>query len=162
MPSPRLSAAEEAAWRGFNEMRNTVISRVSRDLWNRSGLTEADYAVLLTLVGAPRRTLRSQEILERLQWEPSRLSHQLSRMQSRGSITRERCPDDGRSVHVTLTDDGFDAIRRATPDHFRSVREWFVDALTPEQLVAMAEISEAVIAHAAAERTAPPPAATVS
>ncbi len=60
MPNSRLTPAEEAAWRGFHEMRNLLLPRITRDLAADSGLTEADYSILLALVEAPDRTLRSR------------------------------------------------------------------------------------------------------
>ena len=142
-----LSPREEAAWRGFNEMRNLLVPRISRELVADAGLTEADYAVLLAIVESPGRTIRSRALLKRLQWEPSRLSHQIKRMESRGTVTRRRCDGDGRSFDVLVTEAGLDAMRQAAPGHLEAVRRWFVDALSTEQLDALADASAAVVAH---------------
>lgn len=147
MARTRLSPEEEAAWRGLNEMRAQLMSKVAKDLAVESGLTEADYAVLLAIVESPGRAISSPDLLARLRWEPSRLSHQLRRMQTRGTIARETSAEDARSFTVTITERGLHAIGRATPGHFRSVRRWFVDALTPEQLSCLAEIARSVSAH---------------
>ncbi|SIR97720.1 MarR family winged helix-turn-helix transcriptional regulator [Microbacterium sp. RURRCA19A] len=150
MPKHRLNPREEAAWRGFNEMRTLLVARVSRDLLTQSGLTEADYSVLLAVVESPGRVIHSKALLRRLQWEPSRLSHQLTRMESRGTISRTRSEADARSFEVALTDAGLRAIREATPEHFAAVRRWFVEVLTDAQLDSLAEIAQAVARHVAA------------
>lgn len=147
MADDGLSAREEAAWRGFHEMRNLLLPQMARELAADAGLTEADYSILLALVESPGRTIGSAALLERLGWEPSRLSHQLSRMESRGTVMRRRCAGAPRSFELTITDAGLVAIRRASPGHLRAVRRWFVDALTPAQLDALADVAEAVKAH---------------
>ena len=59
-----------------------------------SGLTLPEYEVLVQLSEAPGHRLRPFQICEALNWEQSRLSHQLSRMQRRGLVTREECEAD--------------------------------------------------------------------
>ena len=41
---------------------------------------------------------------------------------------------------------GRKAIESAAPLHVEHVRRWFIDSLTPEQLDALAEISDSVVA----------------
>lgn len=147
MSAARLTSEQEAAWRGFHDMRNLLLPRLARELAADSGLTEADYAVLVTVVGSPEHTIRSTALLEELGWEPSRLSHQIARMEARGSISRLRCSEDARSYYVRLTPGGLEALRRATPGHISAVRRLFVDALTPAQLESLTEISAAIASH---------------
>jgi hypothetical protein len=45
-----------------------------------------------------------------------------------------------------LTAAGRRAIETAAPVHVEHVRRWFIDSLTPAQLDALVEISEAVVA----------------
>ena len=46
-----------------------------------------------------------------------------------------------------VTAQGMDAIRRAAPDHVASVRRHLIDLLSPEQIAALTELGETVIAH---------------
>ncbi len=62
--------------------------RLRRHLLQDSGLTEADYEILAVLSEHPGGRIPAQELCALLQWEKSRLSHQLRRMQEQGLIVR--------------------------------------------------------------------------
>jgi DNA-binding MarR family transcriptional regulator len=150
----RLAAREERAWTGFHQMRTHLIAHLARELERESGLTEAEYAVLVTLAEAPDRRMRARDVGQALAWERSRLSHQLARMEERGSIRREPCASDGRGFDVVLTAAGLVSIRAAAPGHLELVRHCFLAVLTAEQLDALAEISEAITRHLETEHGA--------
>ena len=57
------------------------------------------------------------ELADRAVNSRSRLTHTVTRMEERGLVRREACPDDGRGVLCLLTDAGFAALERAAPDH---------------------------------------------
>jgi DNA-binding MarR family transcriptional regulator len=77
-------------------------------------------------------------LVDDLQWEQSRLSHHIARMQRRGLVAREECTTDKRGAFVVLTDAGRDAIEKAAPGHVDLVRRLVFDGLS-EQQVAMLE-----------------------
>lgn len=126
-------------------MRSALLSHLGRELQRQTGLSEADYMVLVELSEAGENRLRLGELGERLDWEKSRLSKQISRMSVRGLVTREDCVTDARGAFAVLTTAGRTAIDTAAPVHVEHVRRWFVDALTPAQLDAMAAISASVV-----------------
>jgi DNA-binding MarR family transcriptional regulator len=140
-----LDAREARAWRRFITMQVQLRARMARQLQRDSGLSEADYEVLVQLSEAPDGRQRVFELGRATQWEKSRLSHHLTRMAQRGLVARETCPTDFRGAFVVLTDAGRAAIEAAAPQHVEHVRRWFIDALTPEQLEALADMSEAVL-----------------
>jgi DNA-binding MarR family transcriptional regulator len=142
-----LDDREQRAWRGLLAMSAALDSRLGRSLQQRSGLSHADYAVLVALSESSRGRLRAFELVAELEWEKSRLSHQLRRMEDRGLLVREECETDRRGAFVVLSPAGRAAIEEAAPSHVADVRRWFVDALTPAQLDALAQISEAVLAR---------------
>ena len=80
----------------------------------RRNLSPADYAVLLALSEAAGREVRSSQLAAMMDWERSRLSHHLGRMERRGLIRRDECVTDNRGAMVALTADGADAFRRAS------------------------------------------------
>ena len=51
----------------------------------------------------------------------------------------EVCEADGRGMFAVMTDQGWDTIVAAAPDHVESVRRHLVDRLTPEQFEAFGE-----------------------
>jgi len=75
----------------------------------------------------------------------SRLSHVVSRMESRGWVRREPCPGDGRFINAVLTDDGWTKIVETAPGHVAAVRKLLVDVLSPEELRALGGISSQVL-----------------
>jgi DNA-binding MarR family transcriptional regulator len=75
----------------------------------------------------------------------SRLSHQISRMESAGLVRREDCPEDRRGAYAVLTDDGWDRLVAAAPDHVESVRTWLLDAMTPEEFGQLGALCDKVL-----------------
>jgi DNA-binding MarR family transcriptional regulator len=147
MPRSRwLTQREQRAWRAFLAMQRQLIGRTARELQRESGLSGADYEVLVNLSEAPDGRLRAFELGAATQWEKSRLSHHITRMVDRGLVRRESCPTDSRGAFVVLTAAGRKTVEAAAPRHVEHVRRWFIDSLTPEQLDALADICEAIVA----------------
>ena len=99
-----LSERENAAWRAFYEMQELLRARLEQHLQADSGLSNADYTVLVVLSEVPQGQQRAYELSRRLAWEKSRLHHQLTRMCGRGLV--ERLNGDGRAVYVAITPEG--------------------------------------------------------
>jgi DNA-binding MarR family transcriptional regulator len=133
-----LTDDEQRAWRGVVQMTSRLDARLNRELQQSSGLSLADYDVLVLLTEAPDGRLRMFELVDDLQWEQSRLSHHVARMQRRGLVAREECTTDKRGAFVVLTAAGRDAIEKAAPGHVDLVRRLVFDGLSKEQ-VAMLE-----------------------
>jgi DNA-binding MarR family transcriptional regulator len=158
MSRPRwLTRREQRAWRAFVDMQHLLVGRVARDLQRETGLSAGDYEVLVQLSEAPNGRLRAFELGGMTQWEKSRLSHHITRMVDRGLVKRESCPTDNRGAFVVMTAAGRKAIEAAAPLHVEHVRRWFIDSLTPDQLDALAEISERVMANVKDDPEACPP-----
>jgi len=142
-----LSAAEERAWRGYRRMRTLLDLRLTRDLARDSQLSDSDYDVLSTVTEGENARWRAGDLAERLLWSTSRLTHHVKRMEARGLVQRESCRDDGRGAIIGLTDTGRSTLQAAAPLHVRSVREQFIDLLTPEEVECLATISGKVLRH---------------
>ena len=140
-----LEQDELQAWRSFLSMHAQLSAHLRRSLVQGAGMSDADYAVLVHLSEAPDGRMRVFELVRALQWEKSRLSHQLRRMEQRELLERTECPTDGRGAFVALTPAGRAAIEAAAPLHVEEVRRHFVDRLTPEQLASLLEVSRAVL-----------------
>ncbi|WP_169948082.1 MarR family winged helix-turn-helix transcriptional regulator [Microbispora sp. H11081] len=146
MDSPRwLDADEQRAWRAYLRMQGRLTARLNRQLQADSGLSLADYEVLVHLTDRPEGRLRPFELQRDLQWEQSRLSHHLTRMERRGLVTREECEEDGRGAFVVISEEGRRAIRAAAPGHVETVRRLFFDGLTRRQVAALERLAEDVL-----------------
>ena len=135
------------AWRGYLGLVRVLDDRLNRDLQEQSGLSMADYEILVRLSEAPERRLRMTELAQGAMVSKSRLSHQLTRMELRGLVRREDCLSDGRGTFAVLTDHGFAVLAAAAPGHVASVHEHLLDRLTPEQVRTLGDLAEAVLRH---------------
>jgi DNA-binding MarR family transcriptional regulator len=142
----RLTAQELAIWRSLLDT-TAELRRILGAQLQASGVSPADYQVLLALREAEGARLRSSELASTIDWERSRLSHHLGRMERRGLIQRDDCATDSRGAEVSLTPSGAGAFRRASAPHLRAIKHHFVDALTPEQLEALAHVLQALQRH---------------
>jgi DNA-binding MarR family transcriptional regulator len=142
-----ISAEQELAWRRYYRMQTQLLGVLNRELAQQTGLSEADYEVLITLWQSPRATLRARDIRATLIWEKSRLSHQLRRMEVRGLIRRDDCLEDSRGAMVTITSEGVDVIHRAECARLQAVHDHLIGVLSEDQLHALSEISETVLGH---------------
>ncbi len=141
-----LTADEQRAWRTYLRMSSLLPAALNRQLQQDSGLTLPEYEVLVQLSEAPGQQLRPFQICDALNWEQSRLSHQLTRMQRRGLVARQECEADGRGAFVVLTADGADAIGSAAPGHVAAVRRLIFDQLSADQLAAFEQACAAITA----------------
>ncbi|GLF95358.1 MarR family winged helix-turn-helix transcriptional regulator [Streptomyces yaizuensis] len=132
-----LDEQEARVWKMYRDLRRDLQSAQDRQLLRDSGLSGADYALLVPLSEAPDGLLRSRELGREVGWERSRLSHQIIRMEKRGLVTRESCADDARGAMVRLTVSGRTAIEAAAPLHVETVRRCFFDPLTSQEVDAL-------------------------
>ncbi|MEU4400777.1 MarR family transcriptional regulator [Micromonospora orduensis] len=151
-----LDEREDRAWRGYRRMRRLLDLELARELTQDAGLSEPDYDVLSDLSETPQGRLRLSELADRMLWSRSRLSHHLTRMQQRGLVTREECPDDARGAMVVLTPAGRDAIATAAPGHVTAVRQHFLDLLTTAEVEALGAFTHRVVDHLAQNRAPRP------
>jgi DNA-binding MarR family transcriptional regulator len=138
-----LNEAEQRAWRAQIRTFMMLYRQLERDL-QPFGLAHSDYEILVVLSDEPERRLRMTELADATSQSRSKLSHQITRMERRGLVTREASEGDKRGIFAVLTPEGFAAIERAAPSHVEAVRRHFLDFLSPEQLKLLAEAYEPV------------------
>ena len=149
-----LSPDEDRAWRAFVFAQRQLVVRLNQGL-QKSGLSGADYDVLVVLSGLDGGLVRARDLCTTLDWEKSRLSHQLRRMESDGLIRRELNPDDARSTMVRLLPAGRAAIEMAAPGHAADVRRNFIDLFTAAELNTLATLNERILHHLATDKRDP-------
>lgn len=138
---------ELAIWRAHIETFEVVRTRIEVRLQEDVRLSGGDYKVLLALSEAEGHSLRSSELAAHIDWERSRLSGHLGRMEKRGLVRREACTQDARGAHVVLTEGGADEFRASTRPHLQNIKDVFVDAFTPDQLTQISELTAAMRHH---------------
>jgi DNA-binding MarR family transcriptional regulator len=150
-----LTDEEQRAWRGLVQMTSRLDARLNRDLQQTSGLSLADYDVLVLLTEAADGRRRAFELVDDLQWEQSRLSHHVARMQRRGLVAREECTTDRRGAFVVLTDAGREAIEKAAPGHVGLVRRLVFDGLSGDQVAVLERFVGRVLSRLAEPESEP-------
>jgi DNA-binding MarR family transcriptional regulator len=139
MTTKPLSPREFRVWHAFRVMGEDVLGRVGRDIAQATGLSGPEYAVLSRLTALGKGEMRQQELAKVMDWDKSRLSHQLTRMQERALIKRHSV--DGKAVLVMLTELGREKLDAARPIHAESVRRNLLSRLTPEQIDTIVRVS---------------------
>ncbi|WP_370021121.1 MarR family winged helix-turn-helix transcriptional regulator [Planotetraspora sp. GP83] len=150
MTEPRwLDEREARIWQAYRDVRRELQSALDRQLVRDAGLSGADYALLVPLSEAPEGALRARDLGLSVGWDRSRLSHQVGRMEKRGLVTREECVEDARGSMVRLTAAGRAAIEAAAPEHVETVRRYFFDPLTDEELDQLGDVFHRLLARLA-------------
>lgn len=140
-----LTGEEQRLWRQWLDVTRGLETVLGEELYAASGLSMPDYAVLVVLSEAPGESSRVSSLASVLEWERSRLSHHLARMEKRGLIDRRTCPEDARGQIVTLTDEGRQRLSAAAPGHVGSVRRYLFDPLDSRDLAALARITQRLL-----------------
>jgi DNA-binding MarR family transcriptional regulator len=142
-----LTAKEERVWRRWLTLNARLSATLQRELQNDAGLSIPDYEVLVHLTDSPEGRVRVTDLARLLQWERSRVSHHVTRMESRRLVERVECSEDGRGAFVVITSQGRAAIEQAAPGHVSTVRRLVFDGLSPKELDTLATIIEKALAQ---------------
>ena len=140
-----LEAPEQQTWRAYLSSTKLVFDEIERDLQRDTGIPHTYYEILVRLSEAPERALRMSALADRSESSRSRLSHAVARLEGKGWVRREECPDDKRGQVARLTDEGFAALAAAAPQHVESVRSHVFDPLTAEQQEQLRSICQALL-----------------
>lgn len=141
-----LDDHEQHVWRSWLQASDRLEAHLARRMQADGDISMSDFAVLVPLSEAADQRLRAFALGRALQWEKSRLSHHLSRMERRGLVAREDCGTDRRGAFVVLTPGGRAALEAAAPPHAEAVRTAVFDRLTAEQVDRLGEICDVLLA----------------
>jgi DNA-binding MarR family transcriptional regulator len=139
-----LTTAEQHAWRSWIAATLLLDDRLERDMQELHGLSMADYEILVQLSEHPERRLRMSELAQRTLSSRSRLSHQITRMEKAGLVERAQCDDDGRGTFAVLTEQGWQAIVAAAPDHVDSVRRHLIEPLGAKRFAELGDLCSTI------------------
>ena len=142
-----LTAQEERVWRRWLTLNALLSATLHRELQDDSGLSMPDFEVLVHLTDSPECRIRVTDLARLLQWERSRVSHHVTRMERRRLVQRVECAEDGRGAFIAITPEGRATIEQAAPGHVNTVRRLVFDALSPEEVDDFARIIEKVLAQ---------------
>ncbi len=147
MKNHALTQTQPTAWVSYQRMRVRLTERLNRELARKTGLSEADYEILAALTETPDESVRALALRCGLEWEKSRLSHQLRRMEARGLVIREECVEDNRGSVIRVTDAGRTLAAEAKRHYEQAVQQYVTDVLSPEQLAALGSIAKTILSQ---------------
>jgi DNA-binding MarR family transcriptional regulator len=140
-----LEPDEWELWDSWMRAQRLLTRELDHGLQRDCGISKAEFSVLVTLWQAPGSEMRVGELSESLDWEKSRVSHQLTRMENRGFVERTRYEASGRRAGIGLTAKGRRAAESAIVVHAGNIRHYFLESLTPQQAAAFRSWSEQMI-----------------
>ena len=147
-PEPRwLQGVERDAWLSLIGVIIRLPAAMDAQLQRDAGLSHFEYIVMVNLSNAEGRVLRMSQLAAQCHSSLSRLSHVVARLERRGWLRRDPCPDDGRATLATMTDEGFAKLASAAPGHVEHVRNYVIDALDEEQLRQLNAIGDVILAR---------------
>lgn len=141
-----LSSIEQRAWRAHLAVHKLLDHRLDREL-QPFGLSVNDYEILVNLSETSGHRMRMSDLADATIQSRSRLSHQISRMETAGLVARETCADDRRGTFAVLTEHGWATIQKVAPHHVAGVRRHFIDLLTDDQLIELEAAYTPVVDH---------------
>ena len=140
-----LNEEEQDLWRHLLASIRKINRGMEETLLACGEISISEYSVLVSLSEAPNKTLRLRELCSELDWDRSRASHQITRMEKRGLVRKERCSGDARGVEVVLTDTGLERLEASVPEHVESVRRMVFDHLDPADAPALMRFCQGVL-----------------
>ncbi|HTI28502.1 MAG TPA: MarR family winged helix-turn-helix transcriptional regulator [Kutzneria sp.] len=157
LPGGWLTAEQQRAWLVYMRVQLRLRYEMNRQLQNDSGLSLADYDVLVALSTAPDRTMQMTELANHIGWERSRTSHHVRRMESRDLLWLRPSPEDRRAVDISPSDHGMRVFEKAVPGHIALVRGLVFEELPDDLLGSFAEVMERIHDSLLANGSLPPP-----
>ena len=140
-----LTEDQLAAWVRLAALVELLPGVLDTQLRRDADLTNFEYYVLAMLSESPRRTLRMTGSRHR-PTPPCRVSPTwCNGWRHRGLVDRFPCPQDRRATNARLTDAGWSKVQQSAPGHVANVRRHVMDALTPDQVAQLADITEAIL-----------------
>ena len=138
---------DSKAWRAFHKIGTSLLPHLGRQVSNHSGISGAEYVVLVALSELPVPAVNLNRLATGLGWEISRMSHQVSRMEEAGLVKKTKNLEDSRSFDVSITAKGRKIAEAAIPLQSKEINHCFSEVLTQAQMKSLIEISEAISTH---------------
>jgi DNA-binding MarR family transcriptional regulator len=108
------------AWESLFRAQHEVFEHLRSDFTD-TGLSQAEYDVLLTVTRGEGMTARLRDVTANMLISQPSVSRLVDRMVARGLLTKCPDPDDGRGTLVRATEQGAAAFRRIATVHGASI-----------------------------------------
>jgi DNA-binding MarR family transcriptional regulator len=117
---------------------------MDRDAEATGRLLFSEHHILATLNEGPEEGVRPTDLAERTGLTKSGLTRAIDRLEVQHLIERRVCPSDARGQLIVMTAQGRRLLKRAAPEHFRSIARNFADHLTDREVEVLTTALERV------------------
>lgn len=140
-----LDEDQQRAWLRLAGVMLRLAPALDSPLQRDCELTHFDYLCRAGLAERDDRTMRMSDLAARAGASLSRLSHVVSKLESRGWVVRAPSPQSRRVTLVTLTEDGRRVLADAAPGHVETVRALVFDGLSTDDVAALERIAGHIV-----------------
>ncbi|OZC56767.1 MarR family transcriptional regulator [Rhodococcus sp. 06-156-3C] len=142
-----LDNSEQHTWRAYLDATRLLVRALDGQLTRDSGISFADYELLVVLSEAPGGRLRMSELADAVTTTRSGVTRATTRLVDAGWVHRVKCDDDKRGMSAELTDAGMAKLADASPGHVAAVRELMFDRLTTEDVASLGQTFDRMRSH---------------
>lgn len=147
-----LTDDESQAWTRLVSVVELLPGVLDGQLQRDAGITHFEYFTLAMLSEAPDRTLRMTALASATNATLPRLSHVVSRLESRGFVLRTPCPADRRATNATLTEEGWVKVVATAPGHVDTVQSNVIEVLDSTDIADLTRIMDKLLDRLDPER----------
>lgn len=142
-----FTSAEANAWGGFLSAHARLSRRLEENLRRNSGISHAEYEVLLRLFRSDEGRLRINELAAKSVLTHSGTSRLIDRLEGAGLVERVEAQEDKRGAYAVITENGREHFKEAARQHTALVREQFLSQFSHQELKTMGSFWERLDEH---------------
>lgn len=134
-------AVAVAAWESLFRAQVSVMRTLAAEFPSKE-ISLNEYDVLFTVSREPGRRIRLRDLNRHVLLTQPSVSRMVDRLVSRGFLTKDTDPTDGRGTIVELTPVGFELFRRVALLHMDSITKRVGDILNEEELAQLTALCD--------------------
>lgn len=144
MPLPDDAVEARAqGWRTLAALHSKIEDRLEKALQSGYDLSVSEYSVLDVLVRQDGWHMRMQQLARAVVLSQSATTRLVTRLESRGLLSRYLCEDDRRGIYTEVTPAGRGLLDQAKPVHDTTLKEALAEAAEVPELAPLAATIEA-------------------
>jgi len=130
-----------SAWEALFRAQVAVVRQLGREFPN-GDISFNEYDVLFNLSRQEGHRLRIRDLSKHLLLTQPSVSRMVDRLVTKGFVSKESTPGDGRGTFVCLTEDGYSLYRRVAVVHAKSIEHHVGRALGADELHTLRALTE--------------------
>lgn len=112
-----------AAWAQVAAVVTAIDATLGKWLMDTYGLGLSDYRAIVHLSRAADNELRIHDLANKVGLSQSSVTRLIGRLEEKGLVVRDTCPDDARGVYAVITDLGLKAVANIRTPYEVKIRE---------------------------------------